>query len=144
VGTLRAALDEAAAAARAAGIAFRPYRLQYREMAVCDLNPLKILYVASDGSVSPCVYTSLAGPDEIPRVFEGRPLTTPVVRFGNVNERPLLEIWEDPAYRGFRACFARRVAGAGLALLGTAAGAASEEELPAPQTCRTCPKLYGV
>jgi MoaA/NifB/PqqE/SkfB family radical SAM enzyme len=140
----RAALDEAAAAARAAGIAFRPYRLQHREMAVCDLNPLKILFVGSDGSVSPCVYTSLAGPGEIPRVFEGRSLTTPIVRFGNVNERPLLEIWEDPAYRAFRARFARRAAGAGLALLGAAAGAAPGEELPAPEACRTCPKLYGV
>ena len=142
----RAALDEAAAAARAAGIAFRPYRLQFREMAVCDLNPLKILFVASDGSVSPCVYTSLAGPSEIPRVFEGRALETPVVRFGNVNERPLMEIWESAAYREFRGRFARRVAGASLAMLGAAAGAAQEEEeeLPAPEACRTCPKLYGV
>ncbi|HSA89932.1 MAG TPA: radical SAM/SPASM domain-containing protein [Burkholderiales bacterium] len=141
---LGAAVEAAAAAARAAGIAFRPYRLQQREMAVCDLNPLKILYIGADGSVSPCVYTSLAGPDEIPRVFEGRPLETPVVRFGNVNHRPLMQIWESPAYRAFRARFARRVAGAGLALLGTAAGAAPEEELPAPEACRTCPKLYGI
>ena len=140
----RAALDEAAAVARAAGIAFRPYRLQFREMAVCDLNPLKILFIASDGSVSPCVYTSLAGPSEIPRVFEGRPLETPVVRFGNVNERALMEIWESAAYREFRGQFARRLAGAGLAMLGTAAGALPDEELPAPEACRTCPKLYGV
>ncbi|HYN13705.1 MAG TPA: radical SAM protein [Burkholderiales bacterium] len=140
----RAVLDEAAAAARAAGIAFRPYRLQFREMAVCDLNPLKILFVGSDGSVSPCVYTSLAGPSEIPRVFEGRPLETPVVRFGNVNERPLMEIWESAAYREFRGQLARRVAGAGLAMLGAAAGAAPDEESPAPEACRTCPKLYGV
>jgi MoaA/NifB/PqqE/SkfB family radical SAM enzyme len=140
----RAALEAAAAAARAAGIAFRPYRLQFREMAVCDLNPLRILFVASDGSVSPCVYTSLAGLPEIPRVFEGRPLETPVVSFGNVNQRSLMEIWESAAYREFRSRFARRVAGAGLAMLGAAAGAAPDEELPAPEACRTCPKLYGV
>ena len=139
-----AALDAAAAAARAAGIGFRPYRLQFREMAVCDLNPLRILFVASDGSVSPCVYTSLAGPSEIPRVFEGRPLETPVVSFGNVNQRSLMEIWESAAYREFRGRFARRVTGAGLAMLGAAAGAAPDEELPAPEACRTCPKLYGV
>jgi MoaA/NifB/PqqE/SkfB family radical SAM enzyme len=140
----RAALEDAAAAARATGIAFRPYRLEFREMAVCDLNPLKILFVASDGSVSPCVYTSLAGPSEIPRVFEGEVLETPVVRFGNVNERSLMEIWESAAYREFRSRFARRVAGAGLALLGAAAGPAAHEEVLAPQACRTCPKLFGI
>jgi MoaA/NifB/PqqE/SkfB family radical SAM enzyme len=142
-GTARAALDEAAAAARAAGIAFRPYRLQQREMAVCDLNPLKILYIGSDGSVSPCVYTSLAGPGTVPRVFEGRSLETPVVSFGNVNDKPLAEIWESAPYREFRARFARRVAGAGLALLG-AAGGAPDDDAPPPEACRTCPKLYGV
>jgi len=126
----REALDAAAAAARAAGIAFRPYRLQFREMAVCDLNPLRILYVSADGSVSPCVYTSTA--------------ERPAVSFGNVNERPLAEIWESAAYREFRARFARRVAGAGLALLGAAAGTACDAEAPPPEACRTCPKLYGV
>lgn len=141
---LSAALEEASAAARAAGIAFRSYRLQQREMAVCDLNPLKIVYIASDGSVSPCVYTSLSGPGEIPRVFEGQPFATPVVRFGNVNERALLDIWESAPYREWRELFVRRVARAGLALLGAAAGGAPEEELPAPEACRTCPKLYGV
>jgi len=140
----REALDKAGEAARAAGIAFRPYRLEFREMAVCDLNPLKILFVAADGSVSPCVYTSLAGQSGIPRVFEGRPLETPVVSFGNVNQRPLAEVWESAAYREFRGCFANRVAGAGLAMLGAAAGAAADEEMPAPEACRTCPKLYGV
>jgi MoaA/NifB/PqqE/SkfB family radical SAM enzyme len=138
------ALAQAHAAARRTGIAFRPYRLQYREMAVCDLNPLKLLYVSADGLVSPCVYTSLAGRSDIPRVFEGRPLDTPAVSFGNVNERPLMEIWESPAYREFRGLFARRLAGAGLAMLGAAAGTAPDEEFPAPEACRTCPKLYGV
>jgi MoaA/NifB/PqqE/SkfB family radical SAM enzyme len=140
----REALDAARAAARKSGLAFRPYPLQFREMAVCDLNPLKLLYFSADGAVSPCVYTSLAGLREMPRVFEGRALETPAVSFGNVNERPLTEIWESPAYREFRGRFARRVAGAGLALLGAAAGAAPDEELPAPEACRTCPKLYGV
>jgi MoaA/NifB/PqqE/SkfB family radical SAM enzyme len=140
---LRAALDAAAAAARAARIAFRPYRLQFREMAVCDLNPLRIVFISSDGSVSPCVYTSLAGPAEIPRVFDGEACSTPVVRFGNLNERSFDEIWTSAPYHGFRARFARRVALAGLALLGSAAGALAEEE-PPPEACRTCPKLYGV
>lgn len=139
------AIEKARAAARAAGIAFRPYRLEFREMAVCDLNPLKILFVAADGSVSPCVYTSLVGQSQIPRVFEGLPVEVPAVSFGNVNDQPLMEIWEGPAYRAFRKRFARRMASASAMMLGAAGGgAAPEDEPPAPETCRTCPKLYGV
>lgn len=140
----RDALEKARSAAQRTGIAFRPYRLQSREMAVCDLNPLRILFVAADGAVAPCVYTSLAGQTQLPRVFEGRPVTVPVVSFGNVNDRPLMEIWEDPAYREFRARFAARVEGACAMMLGTAGGAAAREEHPAPEPCRSCPKLYGV
>jgi MoaA/NifB/PqqE/SkfB family radical SAM enzyme len=138
------ALEQARTAARRAGIAFRPYPLEFREMAVCDLNPLKILYIAADGSVSPCVYTSLAGQSDMPRVFEGRALSVPVVSFGNLNAQPLTEIWEGAAYREFRAAFAARVRGASRMVLGALAGGAEEEEVQAPQACRTCPKLYGV
>jgi len=142
---LGAALEEARTAARRAGVAFRPYPLAFREMAVCDLNPLKILFISADGGVSPCVYTSLAGQSTIPRVFDGHAVEVPVVQFGNLNERSLAEIWESAAYREFRARFAGRVLGASHMLLGAlAGGAAPEEEVPAPKACRTCPKLYGV
>jgi MoaA/NifB/PqqE/SkfB family radical SAM enzyme len=142
---LGAALDDARAAARRTGIAFRPYPLEFREMAVCDLNPLRILFISADGDVSPCVYTSLTGQSSIPRVFEGRALEVPVVRFGNLNEQPLDQIWESAAYREFRARFAKRVVGASRMALGVlAGGAADEEEAPPPEACRSCPKLYGV
>jgi MoaA/NifB/PqqE/SkfB family radical SAM enzyme len=137
-------IEAAHAAARRTGIAFRPYRLQFREMAVCDLNPLKILFISADGGVSPCVYTSPMGRSEIPRVFEGRPLEVPVVSFGNVNDRPLMEIWEGAAYREFRQRFARRVAGASAMMLGAAGAAVPVQEAQAPDACRSCPKLYGV
>ncbi len=137
-------LKAAHSAARRTGIAFRAYRLQFTEMSVCDLNPLKILFVSADGGVSPCVYTSPLGRSDIPRVFEGRPLEVPAVNFGNVNDRPLMEIWEAAAYREFRRRFARRIASASTMMLGAAGAAAPMEESPAPDACRTCPKLYGV
>lgn len=144
-GPLREALSAAGEAARKAGIAFRPYPLAFREMAVCDLNPMKILFISADGAVSPCVYTSLTGQHDIPRVFDGKAIEVPVVQFGNVNDRPLAEIWESAAYREFRAQFARRVvAASGFALGALAARTAPEDDLPAPHACRTCPKLYGV
>ena len=141
---LGAALDEARAAARRTGIAFRPYPLAFREMAVCDLNPLKILFISADGAVSPCVYTSLTGQTSIPRVFGGHAVEVPVVQFGNLNERSLAQVWESAAYREFRALFAGRVLGASRMVLGALGGAAAQEEVPAPEACRTCPKLYGV
>ncbi|OGA20736.1 MAG: hypothetical protein A3I02_05190 [Betaproteobacteria bacterium RIFCSPLOWO2_02_FULL_67_26] len=140
----RDALEQARAVALRTGITFRPYRLQFREMAVCDLDPLRILYVSADGAVAPCVYTSLAGQSGLPRVFAGAPVEVPAVSFGNVNDRPLMEIWQDPAYREFRARFTRRVEGATAMMLGAAGGAAAREEHPAPEACRTCPKLFGI
>ncbi len=138
------AIEEARRVARTTGIAFRPYRLQFAEMAVCDLNPLKILFVAADGSVSPCVYTSSMGRMAIPRVFEGRPFEVQVVSFGNVNDHPLMNIWEDAAYRAFRGRFARRAALASAMRLGLAGSAVLPEASPAPHACHTCSKLYGV
>lgn len=138
------ALEEAQRVARRTGIAFRPYRLQFTEMSVCDLNPLKILFVAADGAVSPCVYTSPLGRAEIPRVFEGRPLEVPAVSFGNVNDRPLTEIWDGAAYREFRQRFSRRAADASAMMFGAARAVAAAAESPAPDACRSCHKLYGV
>lgn len=142
---LREAMDRASALARETGLGFRPYPLEPREMAVCDLNPLRILFISADGWVSPCVYTGLTGQSEIPRVFAGESLGVPPVRFGNVGDRELAEIWEDPAYRAFRRQFARRLQAAARAALSTVGGGGGgEEETPAPEPCRTCPKLWGL
>jgi len=135
------ALEEAHKVARRSGIVFRRTVAVHGNGGVRP-QPLRILFVSADGGVSPCVYTSPLGRSEIPRVFEGRPIEVPVVSFGNVNDRPLMEIWEGEEYREFRKRFARRVAGASAMMLG-AAGAAVEAS-PAPDACRSCPKLYGV
>lgn len=141
----RDVVDQAKRLARRVGIAFRPYPLQAREVAVCDLNPLKILFISADGWVSPCVYTAVAGQQEFPRVFDGEPVSIPSVRFGNVNDQPLMEIWENPACRAFRRQFSERLLGvAKLAVSGATRAAASAQLPPAPEACRTCPKLYGL
>jgi len=141
----RDVVDQAKRVARQAGLAFRPYPLEPREVAVCDLNPLKILFISADGWVSPCVYTGVTGQQEIPRVFDGEPVSVPSVRFGNVNDQGLAEIWEAPAYRAFRRQFSERVLGVAKLAVGGASRAAAEAPLPpAPEACRTCPKLYGL
>jgi len=141
---LRKAMEDARAVAARLGLAFRSYPLESREMAVCDLNPLKILFVSADGRVSPCVYTSLAGLSEIPRFFDGRSVCVPAVHFGNVGEMPLMEIWDRPEYRAFRRQFVERLVGTKAMALGVALGTgAAEAAPPPPEPCRTCPKLYG-
>jgi MoaA/NifB/PqqE/SkfB family radical SAM enzyme len=140
----RKAMEDARAVAARLGVGFRPYPLESREMAVCDLNPLKILFVSADGRISPCVYTSLAGQSDIPRFFDGRSVCVPAVHFGNVGEMPLMEIWDRPEYRAFRRQFVERLVGTKAMALGVALGAgAAEAASPPPEPCRTCPKLYG-
>lgn len=142
---LRETMDRAWATARETGVCFRPYPLAPREMAVCELNPLRILFISAAGWVSPCVYTGLAGQAEIPRFFDGESLRVSPVRFGNVAERELLEIWESPPYRAFRSQFAERLRGATRLVLSAAGGRGVEDDVPPPpEPCRTCPKLRGL
>lgn len=58
----------------------------------CRENISRSLYVAADGSFSPCIYVNLPGDRTDPkrRVF------------GNVQETNPIDIWESPAFRRFR------------------------------------------
>jgi len=139
-------LDEARGRARRIGLAFRTYPLDREEVAVCEANPTKILYISCDGSVSPCTYMGLAGRSDIPRRFDGQTLTVPRLQFGNVLDQGLLQIWKSPAYRDFRRQFAGRrlgVAARALAVLGSREPPESTLP-PPPDSCRSCYKLYGL
>jgi MoaA/NifB/PqqE/SkfB family radical SAM enzyme len=140
-------VEEAREKASRAGLGFRPYPLEPAEVAVCEANPLKILFVACDGWVSPCTYMGLAGRTDIPRYFDGRGIEVPRLRFGNILDQDLLDIWVSPAYRAFRRQFAARMSEARMLALGvgTTGDVPSEPVmLPPPETCRTCYKLYGL
>ena len=140
-------VEDARGKAKTAGVMFRAYPLEPEEVAICEANPLKILFVSSDGWVSPCTYLGLAGQRNIPRIFKGSAVEVPRPRFGHIMEQELLEIWKTPAYRAFRQQFvARRMAGMFLAAVAVAgSGVNSPKALPAaPEPCRSCPKLFGV
>ena len=62
----------------------------------CRENVARCFYIASDGSVSPCVYLNLPVRMEDP----GRRI------FGNVNDREVLEIWADERFLAFRKALA--------------------------------------
>jgi len=140
-------IDDARAIARRSGITFRPYPLDPEEVAICESNPLKILFVACDGWVSPCTYLGLSGRTSIPRYFEGRAITVPRLRFGNVLQQDLMDVWNSPAYRAFRQQFERRRLEVGARNLLVVIGdeRASDLEMPPPpKPCHTCYKLYGL
>ena len=80
-------VEEARRRARRVGLAFRSYPLDLEEVAICEAHPTKILFVSCEGWVSPCTYLTLPGQAEIPRRFQGRQVSVPVVRFGNVLEK---------------------------------------------------------
>jgi len=82
--------------------------IQGRPLPVCSKNPLRNLFVAADGSVSPCVYLCppLQGP--YTQLVEGAEETRRRLVFGHLEEDDLDTIWDRPAYGRFRRAFQRR------------------------------------
>lgn len=139
-------VEEARARAQRAGLAFRAYPLDLDEVAVCEAHPTKILFISSEGWVSPCTYLTLPGQSEIPRWFEGQRVMVPAVRFGNIQSQELMEIWESSAYQEFRERFAaRRLGLATRALAAVSSGEGADWSMPPPpEPCLSCYKLFGV
>ncbi len=70
----------------------------------CTENVLRALVVGAQGDVGPCVYTNMSLPGVSQwRKGEKRPLHR--LSFGNLAQKSLMEIWEDPAYMRFRDSF---------------------------------------
>ena len=75
-----------------------------RESGVCTENVGRALCIASDGSVTPCVFTNL---DVSASKYLSAGKATPYRRwvFGNIRERSLRRIWREKTYRAFRRSF---------------------------------------
>ena len=68
----------------------------------CSENPENSLFIGSDGSVSPCVFTNLP--------LESKPLDSNnyiKIIFGNISTEDLYEIWNAKKYVDFRSSFQR-------------------------------------
>jgi MoaA/NifB/PqqE/SkfB family radical SAM enzyme len=96
-----------------------PYESPSDGREACTENVLRALCVASDGSVTPCVYTNLQA-HQVSYVLAGEKRAYERLIFGNMNERSLKEVWRQRTYRAFRRSF-------------------HTGQLAAP--CRGCPKL---
>ena len=142
------ALIEAEKTARALKISLRHSSLASRDAAVCLENPLQNLYISVNGIVSPCVYLQPPVPSPFLRVFHGAEFSTEQVGFGNIFQRPFPEIWQNPQYEDFRACFFRRL-GKMHELTGALWDPGKRKSLESfslplpPVPCRTCYKIEG-
>ena len=110
-------LQEVDKACTELGIAFHCPVTTRATNPTCAENAQNALFVAADGSVSPCVYANLRleGLQALRRAGVADRLT-----FGNIHEETLSEIWWKSPYRRFR-----------NSLFTT----------NPPQACRNCPKL---
>jgi len=70
----------------------------------CTENVQQALVVSADGLVSPCVFTNLPV-SGVSYYHQGREHPYRQLFFGDVNERPLKEIWSQKTYAGFRRSF---------------------------------------
>jgi MoaA/NifB/PqqE/SkfB family radical SAM enzyme len=102
---LRACLAEAEAAGKQQGVSIHyDLRPPGQRRPICTENIGRAFFVASDGQVSPCVYTNLPQQNAAPGAPALPSPYQPLI-FGNINEEPLLDIWIKPEYVGFRSTF---------------------------------------
>jgi MoaA/NifB/PqqE/SkfB family radical SAM enzyme len=144
-------LKEAERKATALGIGLRAASLSPSEVAVCDENPLRNLYISVGGEVSPCVYLYPPVPAPIRKLFCGRTCNVQKVSFGNIFTQPFEVIWNSRRYQEFRDCFAarrKRFEDLYLSSLwdaGRLRNVTRESSIlpDPPEPCRTCHKMLG-
>jgi len=149
-------LKEAQKFAQSKNFSFRTYPLSpEEEMAVCDLNPAKLVFITSNGDVTPCTYL---GRKVNPRYYHDEITYWPRKVFGNINTEDFSEIWHKTAYQEFRNKFVlRRKAYEDLILSYSGGGLSLPKikkaendyyrlikENPLPEECRSCPKKFGI
>lgn len=106
-----AAVEAAVFRAKALGLNLRVYPLELgEETLVCEMDPVRQLFVSIDGDISPCVYANIAGQEEVPRFFKGKECSLPKTVYGNIKQDRLEAIWETAGYVNFREVFKRRQA----------------------------------
>lgn len=130
-------LETAAERAREKGVELRLPSLKGGEVLVCEENPLRNLFIASDGEVGPCV-NLLPPAQRFGHLFCGSEVDGARQGFGNLADKDLLRIWNTRAYREFRRVLNERRLIASKEL-------PQREEFPdPPRPCRACHKMLGL
>jgi MoaA/NifB/PqqE/SkfB family radical SAM enzyme len=141
------ALREAQKLARSLKITLSLPDLTAHEVAVCEENPLRNLYVSASGEVSPCVFLSPPLASPFKRIFRGEETLVNKVSFGNIFREPFEKIWESGEYGDFRERFQlreRAMDGLYESLLRPTPVAEGPLLPPPPLPCASCHKLFGL
>lgn len=101
-------LEEVERKTREWKIELRRPSLSPKDVAVCEENPLRNLYISTDGEVSPCVYLNPPLPSPFKRIFQGEEYQIEKVSFENIFREPLSAIWNHKGYIEFRNYFSLR------------------------------------
>jgi MoaA/NifB/PqqE/SkfB family radical SAM enzyme len=81
-----------------------PFETPGSERVACTENVLRALCIASDGSVTPCVYTNLQVHHAF-YVLGGEKRAYERLVFGNIDEQSLKKVWRKKEYAAFRRSF---------------------------------------
>jgi len=73
----------------------------------CTENPRHALFVSSDGSISPCVFTNIPATGSF-RIVNGEEGEYNTLTFGSIADQPLTAIWKTQYYKEFRKFFQSR------------------------------------
>jgi len=111
--------------------------LRPADVSVCEENPLKNIYISSEGEVAPCVYLYPPVPSPFKRIYCGNTCDTEKASFGNIFREPFEKIWSNHTYAEFRSCFEKRLKNhKGLS--------PADTKREPPALCRTCHKILGL
>jgi MoaA/NifB/PqqE/SkfB family radical SAM enzyme len=135
--------------ARKLNIKLKRPSLTATNVAVCEENPIRNLYISAQGHVSPCVYLHPPLPSPFKRIFCGRDHWVEKLSVGNIFQASFPTIWNCAPYVDFRSRFVRRHKKSRelfLSLLnGAKPGAPPQETLPEPpDPCKSCHKILGL
>ncbi len=142
-------LREAEANAKELKITLRTHPLSPIDIAVCEENPLRNLYISVDGKVSPCVYLYQPLPSPFKSIYCGKEYTMNSLSFGDIFKESFDTIWNNLEYAKFRDCFTQRkmMAGEVYSLFSDTAELKKFEKArlsEPPEPCKTCHKMLGV
>jgi short-subunit dehydrogenase/MoaA/NifB/PqqE/SkfB family radical SAM enzyme len=147
---LEKALNRAKRLARKFQISTTSFAFTPEELPVCDQDPRNAMYVRHDGSVSPCSNLASGGTT----TFLGRQVEMPTVRYGNLTDHNLKDLWRSQESRFYRDRFQKRinkhdaVISQGVYDSPSKLKAAFEDAVAAmpeaPEGCRVCHYLYDI
>jgi len=145
-------LKEAEIKAKELKITLRTHPLSPADIAVCEENPLRNLYISVDGRVSPCVYLHPPVQSPFKRIFCGNTHEIEKVSFGNIFRESFHAIWNKKGYIEFRERFILRKRRyeemyplfPDMERLEAGAYGYTPQLPDPPEQCSTCHKMLGV